>query len=152
MDSSWKDRAFSLCRLGLIIIVAAILLAECLYLFCVVAGYYLDLKWSTDKASLVLSFVILICLAALGYLLYSVYFINQHYVALGCSSKMTVEEYEKMKKETTQRELSKLKNSKEFKEYLRKSQQMRNVSREHESLEDIMPPSSESEAKEMEFS
>jgi hypothetical protein len=56
-------------------------------------------------------------------------------VALGCSSKLSNEEYEKMKKLMTKSEVEKLTRSNEYQEYLRKSQ-IFNVDKRKEQAEE----------------
>ena len=105
-----------------IIFFCSILLAECLYLLFSVLGYYIDFSINKEKISLLLNFIIILCLGAVVYLIYHIYFTKAHYVALSCSSKVSVEEYEIMKRTMTRNEVKKLTASKEYKDYLRRAE------------------------------
>ena len=114
-----KSKFHSWAILIAIIFFSSILLAECLYFFFSVLGLYIDFSINKEKLSLLLNFIIILCLAAVVYLIYHIYFTKAHYVALSCSSKVSVEEYEIMKRTMTRNEVKKLTSSKEYKDYLR---------------------------------
>jgi len=134
MDSL-KEKFFVWGRLILIILLSSIILAEGLYFVFAVLGICIDFSVSHEKARYLLSFVIILCFCALLYLIYHIYFLKEHYVALGCSSKLSNEEYEKMKKLMTKSEVEKLTRSNEYQEYLRKSQ-IFNVDKRKEQAEE----------------
>ena len=99
-----------------------------------------------EKISYLLNFVIMVCLGAVIYLIYHIYFTKAHYVALSCSSKVSLEEYEHMKKELTRTEVKKLTSSKEYQEYLRKkSEEGENMREQRENEENDVAFSEESE-------
>lgn len=117
-----KSRFRSWAMLISIIFFCSILLAECFYLLSCVLAHYMDFSINIEKLSLLLNFIIILCLAAVIYLIYHVYFTKAHYVALSCSSKVSVEEYEVMKRTMTRNEVKKLTSSKEYQDYLRRKQ------------------------------
>lgn len=71
-----------------------------------------------DNIKFLLYFLIIFCSFAILYFYFYLKQLSEKKVALNCSHKISVAEYEKMKKELTERELKKLKESKEFKNYM----------------------------------
>ena len=121
----FKQKLMSWARLILIILLASLILALCLYLF----FYVLSPLLEDSKTNYFLWFIIALSFCVLAYLFYHSHQLKQHYIALNCSNKLTREEYEKMIKTLTRSEVDKLERSSGYREYQMKRQFSKNPPR-----------------------
>lgn len=115
-----KSKMSSWARLILIIVLASLILAECIYLFLSLLSFSYNFSLNDNKTFYFLCFVIMLCFSILCYIFYHAKKVKNHFVALHCSNKITKEEYEKMVKYMTKHEVEKLEKSSQYKDYLKK--------------------------------
>lgn len=138
-----KTNLASWVRLILIVLLASLILAECVYLFLSILSFSYNFSLSDAKTFYFLCFIIILCIMILCYIFYHARTVKTHFIALHCSDKISKEEYEKMVRVMTKREVEKLKKSSQFKDYLMKK--TLSQEKQRESDEELLSESEKNE-------
>lgn len=105
---------------AVMMLLIALISALSLFLFYLVLEQTFKISLNVEKISYVLIFVIFLCLCLLAFLGFQTNRIKSNVIALSCTGKLTNEQYKEMIKTMTELEVRKLKQSKEFQEYMSK--------------------------------
>lgn len=116
IKGQWQD----LLHNSLMILLISLISGLSLYLLYLILHQALEVNINVDKVSNFLIFIILLCLAILIFLIYHSFKVQDRVVAFSCTQKLSNYEYREMIEKMTKEEVSKLKQSKEYKDFLNK--------------------------------
>lgn len=115
-----KELWRSFLRNAVIILLIALISALSLFLLYLLLEQTFKVSLNVEKITYILLFVIFLCICLLALLAFHTNRIKSNFIALSCTDKITNEQYKEMIKTMTEREVRKLEQSKEFKEYMAK--------------------------------